>query len=44
MHTIYEFIFCPVHGIFAPANWVWLAPLFSEGTAIAKAFWHKAVN
>lgn len=27
MNDLYEFFFCPVHGLFRPANWAFILPM-----------------
>jgi len=41
MNAIFEFFFCPVHGIFAPANWQFLAPLFADGLMTVRHLWSR---
>lgn len=31
MNDIYEFLFCPVHGVFSVKNWPTLAPMAVSG-------------
>jgi hypothetical protein len=39
VREIYEFFFCPVHGIFGANNWPILAPVFAGGAAFLRGYW-----
>ena len=39
--AIYEFLFCPQHGLFAPANWVFIIPVLSGAWMFVKRLWSK---
>lgn len=43
MQNLFEFFFCPQHGIFAPVNWAWMAPALSSGIITGKAAWSRIV-
>jgi len=37
---MWEFLFCPIHGVFAPANWAFIAPAVAGVVAFARR-WFK---
>jgi len=40
-NIIFEFFFCPEHGIFSPKNWVWIAPMVQPMMMKIELFWQK---
>jgi hypothetical protein len=39
MNNIYEFLFCPQHGVFAPSNWFALLPMWNYVRDTVVALW-----
>jgi hypothetical protein len=39
MNDVYEFLFCPVHGIFSARNWPTLAPIMASGVSYVLLCW-----
>jgi hypothetical protein len=44
MNDIFEWFFCPVHGLFRPDNWVFIPLAISGGLYAVKSCWYKVVN
>jgi hypothetical protein len=38
---MWEFLFCPVHGIFGAANWPMLAPACAGAAALLRRYFSK---
>lgn len=43
MDWLLDFLFCPVHGIFSPLNWGWVAPTFFSVLAHGRILAMKAI-
>ena len=41
---MYEFLFCPIHGIFGAANWPLVAPMIAGVLAGARWAWYCLVG
>lgn len=41
MNQIYEFLFCPIHGILRPANWIFIAPGAAGAIGYGRNLWDK---
>jgi len=39
MEQLFDFFFCPIHGIFAPINWAWVGPMLSSSLSYGKVCW-----
>lgn len=39
--AIYEFLFCPQHGLFAPANLAFILPTLSAAGMYVRRIWSK---
>ena len=46
LNNLWEFFFCPQHGIFAPANWQAIAPvigqLWNQIVTFGRYLWNKS--
>ena len=41
INMIQEFLFCPMHGLFAPQNFAMMAPVITPITTAAAVLWRK---
>lgn len=41
---MYEFLFCPIHGIFGAANWPMIAPIISHVLVGVRQTWISVVD
>lgn len=39
--TFWEFLFCPQHGLFAPANWAFILPAATGGMLYFRRIWGR---
>jgi hypothetical protein len=39
--AIYEFFFCPIHGILRPMNWPFIIPAISAISLGVKTYWSR---
>lgn len=44
MNDVYEFLFCPVHGIFSVRNWPTLAPIVATGVCYILHLFRNAAH
>ena len=41
LQVIYEGLFCPIHGLFRPANWIFLGPGMAAGIGYGRILAEK---
>jgi hypothetical protein len=41
LQAIYEGLFCPIHGLFRPANWIFLGPGMAAGIGYGRILAEK---